>query len=660
MYQLKISHLLRYFLLKAFVLIFCMLGSASAAEPPKTMIVLDSSGSMWGQINGKAKIEIARETIKNLLQKWDPKIHLGLSAYGHRKKGDCQDIQTLKPVSPVDKDSILQAVNTLQPKGKTPLSDAVRLAAKELKYTEDKATVILISDGKETCEANPCELGKSLSDLGVDFTVHVVGFDIKKEEEKGLQCLAKNTGGVYLPAKNAQQLNKALKQAVKKVKVKAQPVPKQKGPAKPGHLFEAVLKKDGKVITRGLRWDIYTEKKEALENKLKQVTGTYNARPNFKLNAGEYTVIVKYGNAIKRSTFEVKSASESVKYTIVLDAGSVLLKAALDEESAILKKGMRWDVYAAKKDFEGKRKHFGGTYNATPVFHLNTGKYLIVAKRGYASASQEIEIAAGDRKEQLFGLNAGLAFFNAKFSETGPEVEKGMRWDIYSTTKNLEGKRKHFGGTYNTKPNFTLHTGKYLIVSKRGNAVTNQEIEIKPAERTNTTFNLNAGLFVPTAVLKPGEDIEKKGMRWDVYSGKKGSDGKRAHITGTYNAVPTFTLSEGPFHLIAKNGNASAAFDFEIKAGERQEKTYDLNAGRVKLIAVDKSGNKIAKGLRWDIYLNNNDKPGKQITGTYNATPIFTLNTGSYLAQVKIGNAVQQTKLDITQGMSQQIDVVIE
>ena len=46
--------------------------------------------------------------------------------------------------------------------GKTPLTAAVKQAAEALKYTEDKATVILITDGLETCEADPCALGKEL------------------------------------------------------------------------------------------------------------------------------------------------------------------------------------------------------------------------------------------------------------------------------------------------------------------------------------------------------------------------------------------------------------------------------------------------------------------------------------------------------------------
>lgn len=182
--------------------------------PGQSMLVLDASGSMWGQIGGKAKIEIAREAVASMLATWPASQQLGLMAYGHRSKGDCADIQMLKAPGPLDKASFGQAVNALQPKGMTPISASVRMAAEQLKFSEQKATVILVSDGEETCQADPCAVGKELEKLGVDFTAHVVGFDIDKNPKARaqLQCLASSTGGRYLDAKDAGELSTALRE----------------------------------------------------------------------------------------------------------------------------------------------------------------------------------------------------------------------------------------------------------------------------------------------------------------------------------------------------------------------------------------------------------------------------------------------------------------
>jgi Ca-activated chloride channel family protein len=182
--------------------------------PGQSMLVLDASGSMWGQIGGKAKIEIAREAVASMLANWPAEQQLGLMAYGHRSKGNCADIEVLTAPGVLDKSSFQQAVNALQPKGMTPITAAVRMAAEQLKFSERKATVILVSDGEETCNADPCALGEELEQLGVDFTAHVIGFDIEKnpKAKAQLQCLASSTGGRYLDAKDAAELNNALRQ----------------------------------------------------------------------------------------------------------------------------------------------------------------------------------------------------------------------------------------------------------------------------------------------------------------------------------------------------------------------------------------------------------------------------------------------------------------
>ena len=70
--------------------------AAVPAGPGVSMLVLDASGSMWGQIQGRSKIEIAREAVGTMLKTWPRKQQIGLMAYGHRSKGDCADIEMLK------------------------------------------------------------------------------------------------------------------------------------------------------------------------------------------------------------------------------------------------------------------------------------------------------------------------------------------------------------------------------------------------------------------------------------------------------------------------------------------------------------------------------------------------------------------------------------
>ncbi|MBX3598642.1 MAG: VWA domain-containing protein [Rhizobiaceae bacterium] len=202
------------------------LGAGAANAEGRTILIMDGSGSMWGQINGKPKLEIARESLRAVLKSTPPDLELGLMAYGHRQKGSCDDIELVIPPAKNTAAQINIAADQMKFLGKTPLSAAVKKAADDLKYAEEKATVVLITDGVETCSADPCALGKELEQTGADFTVHVVGFGLTADEGKHVACLAENTGGKFIQASDAAQLEAALKAAVAETRAKApEPAP---------------------------------------------------------------------------------------------------------------------------------------------------------------------------------------------------------------------------------------------------------------------------------------------------------------------------------------------------------------------------------------------------------------------------------------------------
>lgn len=192
--------------------------------PDKIMIVMDGSGSMWGQIDGTAKMEIARTAFRDLLNGLPENAETGLMAYGHRRKGDCSDIELLQAPTGGTGEALKAAVDAISPRGKTPLSDAVRQAAETLKYEENSATVILVTDGIETCDVDPCALGESLEESGINFTAHVVGFGLSEQEGRQVACLAEETGGRYLEASDAGELSSAMTQVAAAVEAPPAPV----------------------------------------------------------------------------------------------------------------------------------------------------------------------------------------------------------------------------------------------------------------------------------------------------------------------------------------------------------------------------------------------------------------------------------------------------
>ncbi|WP_394182164.1 VWA domain-containing protein [Yoonia maritima] len=185
--------------------------AAVAQDSAGTVLVLDGSGSMWGQIDGVAKITIAQQAVHTILDDFPQDQQLGLTLYGHRQEGSCSDIQTIVAPAAGTTAEVRTAVNNIRPLGKTPMTDAIIAAAEALDYTNQTATVILVSDGVETCNPDPCAAARRLDQAGVSFTAHVIGFDVDDPVALGqMQCIALETGGRFLRAADATELKDAI------------------------------------------------------------------------------------------------------------------------------------------------------------------------------------------------------------------------------------------------------------------------------------------------------------------------------------------------------------------------------------------------------------------------------------------------------------------
>jgi len=221
--------------------------SSAYAEAGKTVLVLDASGSMWGQISDGYKIHVARNVVNNLLDTLPADQEIGLVAYGHRRTKDCSDIELLVPAVAGSREAITAAIETLNPTGRTPLSAAVIEAADELGSDATDATVILISDGEETCSMDPCAVSFELEKRGIDFIAHVVGFDVEKSADKAqLQCLAENTGGLFFSASSESELTAALNKISLAMSEAARQV----------ELKAAVLDHESTPVRTGIEWTL--------------------------------------------------------------------------------------------------------------------------------------------------------------------------------------------------------------------------------------------------------------------------------------------------------------------------------------------------------------------------------------------------------------------
>lgn len=534
-----------------------LLFAAPALAADRAIVVLDASGSMWGQIDGKPKLEIARQSLRTVLQSLPADRELGLMAYGHRQKGSCEDIELVVPPAAGTAGAITAAADSMKFLGKTPLTAAVRQAAEALKYTEEKATVILITDGLETCNADPCALGKELKAAGVDFTAHVVGFGLTADEGRQVACLAENTGGKYIQATDAAGLEEALKQTVaEKPAPEPKPAPAPE-PEKPE--FNLVptltLADSGPDIATdiGQSWVLY--KANADGSRGDYVSTDYGA---WKGNAepGKYVLVAKVGHVEREQAVAIEDGKAATP-RYVLDAGTLIVRAHASEGSEIADGA----AIQVKYPGDGTTTYYGQMKAVFPA-----GEQEITVEVGEGTATEKVTLKAGETIEKDIAVGVGKVVTNAFYVE-GKKVDSGgLVIRVFKAEKNLDGQRDDISTSYGPDQKFDLPPGNYVVMAKMDEATAETSFTVKVGEKTDVDVVLDAGVLAADA--KGAKEIE-------VYGAKKDIEGKRQSFGNSYGETHQSTLPAGDYVVVAIRGDDDVKTEVPItvKAGERAEVT---------------------------------------------------------------------------------------
>ncbi len=185
----------------------------AATNTPGVYVILDGSGSMWGQLpDGTHKITAAKEVVRGFTAGDYEGRELAFRVYGHRRKGDCSDSELVVPFA--DPSTAISRMATfaegVNPKGKTPISRSLRAALAD--FGERSGEIILISDGIETCDEDPCSLVREWRARNVDIRVHVIGLGLEDKERTAMECIAEAAGTEYRDAQSAAELAAGLKE----------------------------------------------------------------------------------------------------------------------------------------------------------------------------------------------------------------------------------------------------------------------------------------------------------------------------------------------------------------------------------------------------------------------------------------------------------------
>jgi von Willebrand factor type A domain len=200
---------------------------ARAQTEPGTQVnvelMMDSSGSMAAATDtGEPRIDAAKRVLNQVIEAIPadrPEINVGFRVFGHLgdnteagRDVSCQSSALTVPVEGVDKDALREQVADYSPVGWTPIGLSLERAGADFPAASETVTnaIILVTDGLETCDADPCAIATSLKQSDAAVTVYVVGLGLDAEELRITSCIAENTGGRIVGAQNANELSAAL------------------------------------------------------------------------------------------------------------------------------------------------------------------------------------------------------------------------------------------------------------------------------------------------------------------------------------------------------------------------------------------------------------------------------------------------------------------
>jgi Ca-activated chloride channel family protein len=177
-------------------------------------IVLDVSGSMNAKLGDTTRWKTALAMLDEVVAALPEDLNVGLRVYGHRHSSKstqtCKDTELVVPIAKLDRERLAKAATRLKPRGETPLIYSTLQTIEDLRAAGG-GSVILITDGEESCKGDPKAAAAEIAASGVDVTLNIVGFTLKGETvENELGTLAGSTGGRYYSAQDGSQLSRAV------------------------------------------------------------------------------------------------------------------------------------------------------------------------------------------------------------------------------------------------------------------------------------------------------------------------------------------------------------------------------------------------------------------------------------------------------------------
>ncbi len=169
----------------------------------------------------QTRIEAAKELLAQSVDslKGTPNLEIALRVYGHQSPitatfEDCNDTKLEIPFGADNYDKVKYRIKSVVAKGTTPIARSLEAAAADFPDQNSRNIIILITDGLEACDNDPCVIAKKLKDKGVKVTPFVIGLGMDLSYLEKFNCI-----GEYADAETKDAFRNVLKNVVTKALV---------------------------------------------------------------------------------------------------------------------------------------------------------------------------------------------------------------------------------------------------------------------------------------------------------------------------------------------------------------------------------------------------------------------------------------------------------
>ncbi|MCC7251351.1 VWA domain-containing protein [Hyphomicrobium sp.] len=623
------------------------------------VVVLDGSGSMWGNIPGErpAKFDLARQALRQSLSSLSPQVRLGLMSFGQRRRADCSDVEVLAPPEAGPPERILSIADKLNPKGKGPLSLALREAAKQIP-ADTAGSIIAIHDGMDNCAQDPCAVAADIATTNPKTRIFLIGFALDKTDARHLVCVGAATKGKVIQAQDSTQLADAISEALTLADLArvdpetgvAVPAPQAATPPQPagapGLSLTAALAAEGKPLAAAIGWTV--AKAEAPD----VVVAHAHARElAVDLAPGSYVVEAKLGQASVRQTLEVKAEGPTVA-KLSLGAGVLNLKAQADKEGTALAHPLVTIFAKDGADGATQRPVWIGREAATQLV-LPAGTYLVRVEDGLAQQTTETRLAEGAGVDVHPVLGTGQLALSAVSAANGAPL-KEVTYTIEEDDPDSPQGRREVARTADPAATFTLPAGTYYVAARSGAAEVHERIALGSGATIRHVATLNlVSITVNVTVAAPEGTADSASapvspsalpivIRILSEAGQSGEIG-RAH-----GATSTFQLPPARYRVEAEvmGLNVKAAGIIDLTTGRGGSVALKLEQGEVSINAG------AASGRHWRIKDSDGRTvmhAGRSDAGTARLAP------GRYVLLTDVGDKRIEQAFDLKSGERRQL-----